>query len=371
MNRRRLAAALLAVAAVAFAALVAVAAGDLARDGERGWAQRPAPAGGEGAGAAGDGAAGPGADVPAAPGEVPAAPDEVPPAPGAPGAAPATPAPQLPPVPAQPVVPAPGTAEPAAPAPHRFTWNGAPAVRLRGGGPTGGALVDLADGRALWARGWRTPRTIASLTKIMTALVAVEALQPTQRVRVTRGAARVRGSSAGLRAGQRLPAEALLRGLLVPSGNDAAVALAVGAAGGERAFIARMNARARAWGLTCTRFVSVHGLGAANRSCPRDLAELTRRAMAEPRIARIAIQRWARVGGRTVRSTNPLAGRPGVLGLKTGWTPAAGRCLIAVARRGGRLYAAILLDDTNTAASATRLLRAVPAWGLHRNSGRG
>ncbi len=283
------------------------------------------------------------------------------------GAAPAAPPVRVPDVPRQRVLPpiaAPSGPEFALPAGAAF------AVRLRGGGPRGGALVDLDSGRVLWARGWRTPRLLASVTKVMTALVAVEALRPDERVRVSRRAAKVRGSRAGLVAGARPTADALLHGLMLPSGNDAAIALAEGVAGSEAAFVRRMNARARAWGLRCTRYTTASGLGRGGYggpgsvSCPADLAELARRALAAPRLARIVRRRTARVdGGRgplRLATTNPLlrAGVPGVLGLKTGWTPRAGRCLVAVVERGGRRYAAILLDDPDPGTTARRLLAA-------------
>jgi len=271
----------------------------------------------------------------------------------------------LPPI----AAPAPERPEPSGP---RFALpaTGA-AVRLRPGtGPRGGALVDLGSGRVLWARGWRKARPIASVTKIMTALVAVDALTPRERIRVSRRAAAVRGSQAGIVAGSRMTADALLTALMLPSGNDAAVALAEGIAGSEARFVRRMNARARALGLTCTTFRTASGLGrggyggAQSLSCPADLAEMARRALAEPRIARIVRRPVARVqSGRrtlTVASTNPLVrgGVAGALGLKTGWTPSAGRCLVAVVRRDGRRYAAVLLDDGNPAGTAQALVGA-------------
>jgi D-alanyl-D-alanine carboxypeptidase len=226
-------------------------------------------------------------------------------------------------------------------------------------------MVDLRTGRVLWQRGGRRALPVASLSKVMTALLVVERRAAGSRIRIPAAALRVRGSHAGLpAAGRRVAVEDLLRGLLLPSGNDAAVALAVGVAGSERAFVARMNRRARRWGMTCTRFVSVHGLGAGNRVCPRDLAHLARRATAAPRIARIVRRRTALArlgpGGAPVRlvSTNPLtaAGVPGVLGLKTGWAPYAGRCLITVVRRGGRRLAIVLLDAPDRVRSVRVLL---------------
>ncbi len=235
-------------------------------------------------------------------------------------------------------------------------------------GARAGIAVDLRSGRVLWERDGRAALPVASLTKVMTALLAVEALPSGAAVPIPSAALQVRGSHSGLpAAGRRASADDLMRGLLMASGNDAAVALAVGAAGSERAFVARMNRRARRWGLRCTTFVSVHGLGPGNRACPRDLAVLARRAMRVPRIARIVRRgtAHARLGphGERVRltSTNPLlaAGEPGVDGLKTGWAPYAGRCLIAVVRRGDRRVAIVLLDAPDRVRSVRALLARV------------
>jgi D-alanyl-D-alanine carboxypeptidase (penicillin-binding protein 5/6) len=239
-------------------------------------------------------------------------------------------------------------------------------VRLAGGLGAGMAF-DLDSGEVLWQRDpWRT-LPIASLTKVMTALLVVDRAQARDVVRIPRAAPRVRGSKMGfLRSGRRVRVETLLHGLLMASGNDAAVALAVHVAGSERAFVARMNERSRQLGLSCTRYVSVHGLGRGDRSCPADLARQAVLAMAEPRIATIVRKRstQVRIGAQGLRwlgTTNPLLQRrrPGVLGLKTGWTPTAGRCLIAVQRVGGRRRAAVLLRSADPGRAAERVFAAV------------
>ncbi|MBA3328039.1 MAG: D-alanyl-D-alanine carboxypeptidase [Solirubrobacterales bacterium] len=245
-----------------------------------------------------------------------------------------------------------------------------------GATPRAGLVFDLGSRRVLWRRGATRVLPIASLTKVMTALVAVERLAPGERVRIPVAAPAVRGSKMGaLVPGRRVRAEALLQGLLIPSGNDAAIALAVGAAGSERRFVTLMNRRARRLGLTCTRYVTVHGLGAGNRSCPADLAELATRAITQPRIARIAARASAAVdvGGERVqalRTTNPLlrAGYPGAIGLKTGFTPAAGRCLIAIVRRDGRRIGVVLLGSLDPGATARRLLEAARRARVIRSS---
>src|SRR5687768_14500807 len=160
-------------------------------------------------------------------------------------------------------------------------------VRLRK--PPRGALVfDLDSGDVHWRRRPLRVLPMASLTKIMTALVVAQETRPNEPVRITRAALRYSGSGVGLLPkGKRVRLETLMNGLLIVSGNDAAIALAVHVSGSERRFVRLMNRRAREWGLDCTRFASSHGLEAGNRSCARDLAVLTRMAMAKERIRRI------------------------------------------------------------------------------------
>src|SRR5918995_577749 len=153
--------------------------------------------------------------------------------------------------------------------------------------PRAGLVFDLDTGEVLWRRRPMLVASMASLTKIMTALLVVERSRPTDPVRITRAALRYSGSGIGLLPrGQRVRLETLLNGLLIVSGNDAAIALAVHLAGGQRRVVAMVNQRAARWGLECTHFASSHGLEDGNRSCARDLAVLTRLAMAEPRIRR-------------------------------------------------------------------------------------
>jgi D-alanyl-D-alanine carboxypeptidase len=238
-------------------------------------------------------------------------------------------------------------------------------LRLRPA-PHAGLAFDLADGRVLWRRGAMRRRPIASLTKLMTALLAVERFGPRDLVRIPRRADQVGGSRmGGLRPGRRVRAEVLLKGLLIASGNDAAVTLAIAGAGSERAWVALMNRRAKLLGLTCTHYVDPHGLDPRNRSCPADIAALAMRAIAEPRIARIARRRFARVwtgAGRklTLRTTNHLLRDryPGAIGLKTGYTSLAGFCLAAIVQRGGRRIGIVLLGSRDTYADAEQLARA-------------
>jgi D-alanyl-D-alanine carboxypeptidase len=157
--------------------------------------------------------------------------------------------------------------------------------------------------------------------------------------------------------------EALLHGLLLPSGNDAAIALADTVAGSRAAFVKQMNDKARLLGLRCTRFASPSGIDDRDRSCAADLAALTRIVIAKTRIARIVRKAHAAVrfpikGGKLyLNNTNPLLRMdyPGTIGLKTGDTDLAGHCLIAVVHRGGRTIAAIVLHSPNPQLQVRRL----------------
>jgi D-alanyl-D-alanine carboxypeptidase len=239
-------------------------------------------------------------------------------------------------------------------------------VRLRRP-PLSGLVFDVGTGDVLWRERPLLVVPMASLTKIMTALLVVERSHPDDPVRITNAALHYTGSGVGLLPrGKRVRLETLLNGLLIVSGNDAAIALAVHLAGNERRFVAMMNRRAEDWGLECTHFASSHGLEDGNRSCARDLGVLTRLAMAEPRIRRIVRRRQVDfrfpIKGKRLYlyGHNPLIrmGYPGAIGLKTGYTNAAGRCFVGVARRNGRTLAVVLLNSRDPAKHAPKLLNA-------------
>ena len=232
--------------------------------------------------------------------------------------------------------------------------------------PRAGLLFDVGSGRVLWRLnpGRRLP--IASLTKMMTALIIVERNDPHDRVKITKQAVTTGGSGVGvLPKGKKVQLEALLNGLLLVSGNDAAVALARHTAGGIERFVRLMNRRAARLGLACTRFSSPHGLiDRGNHSCAADLATLARADLAQRRIRRItgrqrAIVKFPIKGGRLfLYNNNPLirAGYKGVTGLKTGYTDRTGRSIVATARRGGRELGVVLLHSYNPGEQAQRLL---------------
>ena len=231
--------------------------------------------------------------------------------------------------------------------------------------PRSGLLFDVDSGRVLWRQRPERVLPIASLTKMMTALVAVDRLPEKGRVLVTREALAYTGSGVGMfKRGRRIPVDTMLHGLLLPSGNDAAIALAQQAAGSVPAFIALMNARARAMGLACTRFSTVSGIrDAGNHSCTPDLAALARAVLREPRLARIVRRRSAvlpfPIKGRKLYlyNNNPLLrmGYRGTTGVKTGYTEAAGRCLVATVRRGRRELGIVLLDSPDPGRQAVRV----------------
>jgi D-alanyl-D-alanine carboxypeptidase len=233
--------------------------------------------------------------------------------------------------------------------------------------PHAGLVFDLDSGQVLWAYRPLKRLPIASLTKIMTAIIVVERTRPTDRALITHEALNYSGSGVGvLPRGKLVPVEGLLAGMLLPSGNDAALALADHIAGHDRNFVKLMNARARTMGLGCTHYTSSYGLPDNNISCAADLAALARVAMGKPRIARLVRQPQAKVrfpiktGYLYVNSTNPLLHDhfPGTIGLKTGSTLKAGHCFVGVVRRGRRTLGVVLLHSPNSLIQAKKLLLA-------------
>jgi serine-type D-Ala-D-Ala carboxypeptidase (penicillin-binding protein 5/6) len=230
--------------------------------------------------------------------------------------------------------------------------------------PRAGLLFDLETGEALWSRHPTDVVQIASLTKVMTALLVAERTSARARPKVTRSALRYSGSGVGvLPRERRVPVDALLHGLLLVSGNDAAIALADHVAGSEREFVRLMNRRADELGLRCTHFTSAYGLEAGDRSCAADLAALARLALDQPRIARVVRRRQAAprfpiAGGRLyLNNTNPLLRLryPGTVGLKTGYTQRAGHTYVGVVRRGRRTLGLVLLDSNDTGLQAKQI----------------
>lgn len=192
----------------------------------------------------------------------------------------------------------------------------------------------------------------ASLTKIMTALLALEHGRLQETVTVSRRAAAETGTRLGLRVGERYRAADLLAATLLQSANDACRALAEHLAGSERAFVARMNRRAGELGLSDTHFTNACGHdGPRHYSSAYDLARLAETALAQPLFAQLTARVEASIatldGRRTFRlvNKNELVGRyPGATGVKSGYTPQAGKCLVAYARRDDTTVLAVLLN---------------------------
>jgi len=225
-------------------------------------------------------------------------------------------------------------------------------------------LVDATTGDVLWQKRPHERKPIASTTKIMTAAVVLERLQLERVIKVAPGVPRTPLVREGLRAGEHVAVWKLLDGLLLYSGNDDALALAIGAAGSRPRFLDLMNEKARDLGLHDTHFTSVSGvIDRGNYSSAWDLAALTRYALRDPRFRRIVATkvvhvRWsAPTFEKVYVNKNKLLGTyRGADGVKTGWTTLAAHCLVASATRGHTRLIAVLLHSADPYGDARRLL---------------
>jgi serine-type D-Ala-D-Ala carboxypeptidase (penicillin-binding protein 5/6) len=226
-------------------------------------------------------------------------------------------------------------------------------------------VLNDANGEVLLARNAQDRLPIASITKLMTALVTLDRAEPDEVVSVDPDATGVRGSTIRLRAGERLQVRDLLAAALIQSANDAAVALAAGTAGNVSKFVGLMNVKAQRLGLTHTHFVRPDGLDIPGHySSARDVLKLARVAMKKPFVRRLVAMRRATIaGGRSLFSWNDLLGRyPGLIGVKTGHTDAAGWCEVAAARRDGVTIYTVVLGSPSRAQRNADLARLL-AWG--------
>ena len=208
------------------------------------------------------------------------------------------------------------------------------------------------DGSVIWAKNEKERCLIASTTKLMTALVALEHSELSDPVEIPAAACGIEGSSMYLQAGERYTVEQLLTGLLLASGNDAALALALHCAGEEAVFVQWMNEKAASLGMANSHFANPHGLDDPEHyGTAADLARLMAACMAVPELAAILRQEYAVIGDQSYVNHNKLLRRcPGCLGGKTGYTQAAGRCLVSCCEREGtRLFCVTLNapDDWN------------------------
>jgi serine-type D-Ala-D-Ala carboxypeptidase (penicillin-binding protein 5/6) len=225
-------------------------------------------------------------------------------------------------------------------------------------------VVDAGSGRVLWQLKPHERRRVASLTKIMTALLALRKLEPNDVVTVDKSVPRVPLVREGLRAGERVKAWKLFYAMLLYSGNDDALAIAIAAGGDKWTFVHEMNDEARRLGLRDTHFISPSGVvDRGNYSSAWDMAALTRVALRNERFDHLVRTKiihvpWSAPTYSKVYVNNNLMLRsyPGANGVKTGYTHKSGPCLVVSATRHGHTLIAVLLDDPNMYADATRLL---------------
>ena len=225
----------------------------------------------------------------------------------------------------------------------------------------------------LYARNADVERYPASTVKVMTALLVLQSHIPMSHMAtVSANAAYIGGSTAGLWAGERISVWNLLHGMLMPSGNDAAISLSEVVGGSEEHFVSMMNAEARSLHLFHTHYLSPNGFDTPGQvTTARDLADLARVAMGRSRFARIVATRsW------TVRSAQGtvfhhwtnlnrlLWSSNGVDGIKTGTTPGAGACLVSSERQGGKWVIEVNLGSSEQTRFADGL--ALLSYGLSR-----
>ena len=219
-------------------------------------------------------------------------------------------------------------------------------------------VLDAVTGRVLYEKDADRQSLIASTTKIMTALIVCEQCNVLDRMRIPKEAVGIEGSSMYLREGEILTIQELLYGLMLSSGNDAAVALAIYCGGTVEGFAELMNDKARLLGLKNTHFENPNGLDSPGHySTARDLAVLAAYAMENPIFCKTVSAKTVTVGSRSLRNHNKLLWQvEGTDGVKTGFTKAAGRILVSSATRNGRRLICVTLNDPDDWADHAQLL---------------
>ena len=232
-----------------------------------------------------------------------------------------------------------------------------PAALAVGTSARAAILLDADSGRVLYEHNADEPMLIASITKIMTAVVALERGDTGETYTVT-AEDLTEGSSMYLEVGETLTLEELLYGLMLASGNDAALAVAHCVCGSVDRFVTEMNRKAEALGMTNTSFANPNGLDHEDHySTARDMAVLTAYALRSAAFVRIVSTSSITIGTRTLTNHNKLLGwYEGCIGVKTGYTKAAGRTLVSAARRDGQTLVAVTLSDGNDWQDHTALL---------------
>ncbi|MFG1707736.1 D-alanyl-D-alanine carboxypeptidase family protein [Nonomuraea sp. M3C6] len=241
-------------------------------------------------------------------------------------------------------------------------------------------LMDASSGKALFSKDAAERMPIASLTKTMTAYVVLKNAKPTDVVQIrsedVQYAEDGGGTTADLRPGDRITVGELLYGLMLPSGADAAHALARTYGPGVKGFVAKMNATARQLGMNDTEYVNADGLPTPRGdgySTARDQAVLAAEALRNPLIKKAAgTQRHTLAANDehrsySWRSTNKLLGTPGAIGLKTGFTQAAGFCLAFAGERDGHRLVGVLLGES-VSSRRFETAESLLSWGADREA---
>ena len=223
-----------------------------------------------------------------------------------------------------------------------------PAAQAVGTSASSAILMEAGSGRVLYEHNADEPRLIASITKLMTALVALESGRSLDDVVTIQAEdTRTEGSALYLKPGEHVKLETLLYGLLLHSGNDAALAIARFCGGSVEGFVAGMNAKAQELGMTNSHFANPNGLNdEGHYSSARDMALLARACLDNEYLAQMVSTRTITLEGRTFTNHNKLLWRyEGCVGMKTGFTEKAGRTLVSAARRDGMTLIAVTLND--------------------------
>lgn len=214
-------------------------------------------------------------------------------------------------------------------------------------------LIEYESGRVLYEKNADTQSLIASITKLMTALVAVDSGFPLeQTITITAQSCNIEGSSIYLKPNEEISLKGLLYGLLLHSGNDAATAIAIHCAENQVDFVALMNQKANELGMTNTHFENPHGLDAdTHYSTAQDMAILARACLENDFLREVVATKQISIAGRVFINHNKLLWQyEDAIGLKTGYTMAAGRTLISAVERDGKTLIAVTLnapDDWN------------------------
>ena len=225
-------------------------------------------------------------------------------------------------------------------------------------------LMEADSGTVVYQKNAYTRLPMASTTKIMTALVALELAAPDTVILVDGRAVGTEGSSVYLCEGEKLTLEELLYALMLESANDAAVAIAIGVAGSEEAFVDEMNRKATSLGLSNTHFANPHGLDAqAHYTTAYELALIAQAALQNPLLKTIVSTRKTTIphqetdGVRLLVNHNKMLRQyEGCIGVKTGYTQKSGRCLVSAAERDGVTMIAVTIDSPDDWSDHTKLL---------------